>query len=113
MSAELVREQTLVSVHRAAHILRHGYAGTLGDMLNQEGQAMAAAGCREPSLEPDDLDYTRRVVGPLRDARDRQTVIACLFGDGTARRLGYRPHGLSARAGLALALADARDRIAS
>lgn len=36
------------------------------------------------------------------------TVMACVFGDAAARALGYPPEGLSERAGLALALSDAR-----
>src|SRR5204863_406485 len=65
-------------------------------------------GCTTPALDPDDLEYTRAVIAPHLDARDRATVIACLFGDPAAAALGYAPQGLSPRAGLALALHDAR-----
>lgn len=68
---------------------------------------MALAGCREPSLEPDDLEYSREVIAPFLDAEDMRTMIECLFGDAAGRTLGFTPRGLSHRAGLALALADA------
>jgi hypothetical protein len=103
-----VRQEVLAAVHRAAHIQRHGAAKTLRRMLDQEGEAMALAGCVEPELEADDLLYTRKVLEPLLDASDCATVMACLFGDDAANALGYRPHGLSHRAGLALALHQAR-----
>jgi len=86
----------------------HRLPATLGEMLAQEGHAMARAGCSGPSLEADDLAYTRSVIGPHLGAKDRATVIACLFGDPAAHALGYPPHGLSDRAGLALALHQAR-----
>jgi hypothetical protein len=104
-----VREAAM-AVHRAAHIERHGYARTLREMLAQEGQASAKAGCIAPALDAEDLEYTRGVLGPLLDASDRATVVAGLFGDAAARELGYPPLGLSPRAGFALALADARSR---
>jgi uncharacterized protein YjaZ len=77
-------------------------------MLTQEGSVMALAGCTTPTLDPDDLEYTREVIETHRGAKDRATVMACLFGDAAARALGYPPQGLSERAGLALALHDAR-----
>jgi hypothetical protein len=100
--------QAAMAVHRAAYIERHGYAQTLGQMLAQEGFASARAGVTTPELDEDDLAYTRGVVTPLVGATDRPTLIAGLFGDEAARELGYQPLGLSARAGLALALHDAR-----
>jgi hypothetical protein len=68
------------------------------------------AGCTTPSLDPDDLEYTRDVIAAHRGAQDRATIMACLFGDAAARALGYSPQGLSERAGLALALHDGRER---
>jgi len=106
-----VRDEVLTAVYRAAYIQRHGLAKSLGTMLAQEGQAMAMAGCLEPALDADDLAYTRDVIEPLLDATDRATLIACLFGDGAATALGYRPQGLSARAGFALALHQARSAV--
>ena len=107
-----VIEEVGTVVHRVAYVDEHGPAVTLGQMLAQEGRAMTLAGCGAPRLEADDLDYTRQVVEPLRDATDRATIMACLFGDEAATSLGYRPHGLTERAGLALALHDARAALA-
>jgi hypothetical protein len=104
----MVREEVLTSIHRAAYIQRHGLAKSLAGMLRQEGTAMAAAGSVEPALESDDLTYTRTIVEPLLEASDRATQMACLFGDAAANALGYRAQGLSHRAGLALALSQAR-----
>jgi hypothetical protein len=106
--AAVAAREAVMAVHRTAYVERHGYATTLGQMLSQEGFAAAMAGSTEPSLEPDDLEYSRAVIAPLVDARDRATIVACLFGDRAARDLGYPPQGLSPRAGFAVALADAQ-----
>jgi hypothetical protein len=107
----VVREETATAIHRMAHIRRRGAATTLGEMLDQEGTAMAVAACSGPTIDAEDLTYTREVIAPFLGATDRATVIACLFGDDAARTLGYRAHGLSSRAGLALALHDGRARL--
>jgi len=99
-----VREEVAASIHRAAYIRRHGIATNLGTMIEQEGTAMARAGCRHPEIEEDDLRYTEHVIEPLFRATDRPTIMAGLFGDEGAKALGYPPLGLSHRAGLALAL---------
>ena len=103
-----VREAVLTSIYRAEYLQKHSIPKTLGEMLTQEGYAMARAGCTSPSLEGDDIAYTRSVIAPHLHATDRATVIACIFGDAAAIALGYPPHGLSDRAGLALALDDAQ-----
>ncbi len=69
---------------------------------------MALAGCSEPTLDAEDIAYTREVLIPYLDAEDMRTCIECLFGDAAARTLGFTPRGLSPWAGLALALHDAR-----
>jgi hypothetical protein len=107
-SAASVREAVLTTIHRAEYLQTHNPPATLREMLDQEGYAMARAGCTTPSLEADDLAYTRSVLAPHLDAHDRATVIPCLFGDAAANALGYPLQGLSERAGLALALHDAR-----
>ena len=109
-SETAVRHEVSTCIHRLAHIRRRGPATTIAAMLEQEGEAMAAAGCDEPGLDADDLAYTRQVIGPYLAASDRATVVACLYGDEAARKLGYRPLGFSPRAGLALALDTARRR---
>ena len=103
-----VREAILMAAHRVAYVHRHGPARTLRDMLAQEGQVMALAGCTGPVLDADDLAYTRQVLTPYRDAADMRTCIECLFGDAAGRTLGFTPRGLSLWGGLALALHDAR-----
>ncbi|MGE0128855.1 MAG: hypothetical protein AB7U82_12315 [Blastocatellales bacterium] len=109
-SEQAVREETLTAVYRAAFIEQHGFARTLGEMMAQEGYAMAMAGCI-PSLDADEIDYTREVIRPHLETKDLPTQMACLFGDEAAYALGYAQMGLSARAGFALACADARLRL--
>ena len=103
-----VREAILTSAHRFAYTHRHGFARTLHEMLAQEGQVMAAAGCSGPTLDAEDIEYTREVLVPYLDADDMRTCIECMFGDAPARTLGFTPCGLSPWAGLALVLHDAR-----
>lgn len=107
-SAEAVREAALVPLYRAAHVHRHGPARTLCDFMNQEGYAMAAAGCTGPTLDAEDLDYTRQLLEPRMGDSLPRTVMECLYGDPAGRTLGFTPRGLSHRAGLALALHQGR-----
>jgi len=103
-----VREAVLAAAYRTAYLQRHGPARTLRDMLAQEGHVMALAGCAGPVLDSDDIEYTREVLVPYLDADDKRTAIECLFADAAGRTLGCTPRGLSPRAGLGLALHDAR-----
>jgi len=107
-SERAVREAVLTAAYRVAYQHRDGPARTLRDMLAQEGQVMARAGCSGPTLDAEDIAYTREVLIPYLDAGDMRTCIECLFGDAAARTLGFTPRGLSPWAGLALALHDAR-----
>jgi hypothetical protein len=107
-SVRAVREAILTAAHRVAYMHQHGLARTLREMLTQEGQVMALAGCSGPTLDAEDLAYTRAVLMPYLDADEMRTCIECLFGDAAARTLGFTPRGLSPWAGLALALHDAR-----
>jgi len=109
-SERAVREAILTAAHRVAYMHHHGPARTLREMLAQEGQVMALAGCSGPTLEAEDIAYTREVLIPHLGAEDTRTCIECLFGDAAARTLGFTPRGLSPWAGLALALHDARLR---
>ncbi len=101
---EQIREEVQLCLFRAAHIQQHGYARTLGEMLAQESYAMRMAGSTTPTLDPDDLAYTREVLTSYLDKTDQPTLIAALYGDAAAHQLGYPSLGLSPRAGLALAL---------
>jgi hypothetical protein len=107
-SERAVREAILMAAHRAAYMHQHGLARNLREMLAQEGQVMALAGCSGPTLKADDIAYTREVLTSYLDAEDTRTCIECLFGDAAAHTLRFTPRGLSPWAGLALALHDAR-----
>lgn len=106
-SARAVREAVLTVAHRRAYVHRHGPARTLRDMMAQEGHVMAAAGCETPTLDAEDIEYSREVLSAYVDAEDRRTCMECLFGDEPGRTLGLTPRGLSPWAGLAVALHDA------
>jgi hypothetical protein len=106
-TARLVREQVLSALYRVAYIQEYGRANTLRELMRQEGTVMARAGCTTPSLEPEDLEYTRAVLEPFLDTTDMRTGVECLYGDAAGRTLGFTPRGLSDRAGLSLALHDA------
>jgi hypothetical protein len=110
-SQRAVREAILTAVYRVAYMLRHGLPRSLRDMLTQEGEVMARAGCTGPTLDEEDIAYTREVLIPFLDADDMRTCIECLFGDEPGRTLGFTPMGLSPWAGLALALHDGRARL--
>jgi hypothetical protein len=113
-SERAVRESVLTAVHRLAYVQRRGSGPrTIRDMLAQEGQVMATAGCTGPVLDEEDVAYTREVLIPYLDADDKRTAIECLFGDDAGRTLGFTPRGLSPWAGLALALHDARVGLAA
>ncbi|MBM4067759.1 MAG: hypothetical protein FJ271_02265 [Planctomycetes bacterium] len=112
-SARLVRDAILTMVHRLAYVHGHGPARTLLEMLAQEGQVMARAGCVQPTLDADDIAYTREVLTPYLDTDDKRTCMECLFGDEAARTLGFTPRGLSPWAGLALALHDGKANVAT
>jgi hypothetical protein len=107
-SADGVRQAVLTAIYRIGYIVEHGPARTLRERMEQEGHAMAMAGCAMPALDPDDLEYTRAVLAEHLDATDMRTTIECLWGDAAGKTLGLTPRGLSDGAGLALALHDAR-----
>lgn len=98
------------AAHRAAHATRHGAARTLREKLAQEAAVLAASDAPGPALDPDDLVYTRQVLGPLLDTDDPPTAVTALFGDAAGATLGFRPLGLSPNAGLAAARAAAFTR---
>lgn len=105
-SREDVRVEVAAVLWRAAWLGRHGAPRTLGEMLEQEGAVMKAAG-RAQTLDIAALERTATVLTPLLEREDRPTVIAALFGDEAALRLGYPALGLVRDAGLAWALAKA------
>jgi hypothetical protein len=100
-----VKQNVLAYIFRTLYVLEQGKAGTLQDVLKQEGLTQKFAGFKQ-WLEPDDLDYSREVIAPHLDTKHYPTQFACLFGDEAAKAVGYSAMGLSARAGFAVALAD-------
>ena len=105
-----VAASVLACIHRKAYAQRHGYPENLGEILAQEKAVMAAIperGAMGTALDAEEAAYTREVLRSLSDATDAPTLIAALFGDEAARQLGHEPLGLSARAGLRLALTAA------
>jgi hypothetical protein len=106
---QAVREAIQTSVFRMAYLNRHGFPRTLRQKMEQEGAVMAMAGCQMPKLAEEEIEYTRQVLAPFMESRDKRTTIECLFGDAAGKSLGFTPRGLSPWAGLALALHDARE----
>jgi len=107
-SADAIRDEVQTTIFRTAYIAHHGLPRTLRDMLVQEGWVMARAGCTRPVLDEAGIAATRVILEPHLDATDMRTAIECLFGDAAAPSLGFTARGLPERAGLALALHDAR-----
>jgi hypothetical protein len=101
----LVRQSVLSGIYRTLYLDRHGAPKTLRPMMVQEGQTGAFAGIAPP-LDADDLAYSREVLQPYLDSDHYPTCMAALLGDEAARTLGYQPLGLSAYAGIAVAIAD-------
>jgi hypothetical protein len=108
VSERKVREEVLAGIYGQLDLQRHGAPQTLRQMMDLQGRALAFAGVTGPTLDAEELAYTHEVIGPHRETDDFPTAFACLFGDAAARRVGYTPLGLSPRAGVALALAEAR-----
>lgn len=111
VSRERVRQEVLSSVYRDLFLMRHGEPRTLGQLMALEGMALAFGDASGPTLDEEELDYTREIIGPYLDApvfEEFPTVFTCMYGDQAARKAGYAPLGLSPRAGCALALAQAR-----
>ena len=106
-----VRADVLAEVYRFRALTTFGPPANLRGMMVLHGLAQTFAGAIAPCLDSDELEYTWQVIAPFLDADaqgDFPTIVACLQGDDAARIAGYSPLGLSARAGLALALSRAR-----
>lgn len=104
-AAARVRQSVLSGIYRSLYLDRHGAPKTLQQMMVQEGQTGVFAGIT-PQLDVDDLTYSREVLQPYRASDHYPTCIAAMLGDKAARTLGYQPLGLSAYAGIAVAIAD-------
>ena len=104
-SPAMVRQNVLSSILRTLYLDRHGAPKSLRQMMQQEGEVGIFAGI-PPQIDADDLAYSREVLQPYLDSEHYPTSIAALFGDEAARAIGYPPLGLSAYAGIAVAIAD-------
>lgn len=89
----------------ADELVARAVAGAESNLSNVEGRFKVALVIAD---DDDELEYAREVIAPNLDSKDYPIIITSLFGDVAAASLGYAPLGLSERAGLALALRDAR-----
>ena len=91
----------------AMHDVAAGEELTL-DYGAQEEAVMVRAGCEGPTLDAEDIEYSREVVRLFRCATDMRTAVDCKYGDNAGATLEFTLRGLSDRAGLALVLHDSR-----
>lgn len=98
-----VRGQVMMSLYRVQHVQIYGNASTLAQMLFQEGMAGRYAQW-STTLDEEELAYSRAVIDDYLSSSDYSVLIPALYGDQTARELGYTPLGLSAQAGLEVAI---------
>ena len=103
-SVRTVQDAVRTAIHRTAYFLRHGEARTLREFMALEGRTLTSAGCVFPMLDPDDIEYSQRILEPFLDESDPRTIMECLYGDACCETLGFTKRGLSARAGLAVGL---------
>ena len=103
-SKRSAREAILTAIYRMAYVQQHGLARTLRSMLAQEGHVMAAAGCTSPTLDADDIAYTREVLLPFLDADDMRTAHPVLIRGQRRPYTGLLAPGVEflCRSGLAL-----------
>ena len=102
-----VREAVLTAIYRTAlHAAARGPDEPAGH-ADPGGPGDGPGRLPGPTLDAEDIEYTREVLDPDLDATDKRTIMECLFGDGPGSTLGFSPRGLSPWAGLAVALHDA------
>jgi len=109
-TAEALRQTLLRVAYRLAHMHVYGLPKTVQHVMRQEGRALRFAGA-PLTFAPDEMEYSRHVLAPHREAADMPSMMAALFGDEAAHAFGYPPLGLSPRAGLEVALAEALTEI--
>ncbi len=105
-SSDTSYRDTLIYLYRLAYVFEHGQAKTLGQMMQQEGYALFGTNTKQ-WLNQDDLEYSREVIAPYLESREKPIQVACLYGDEAAKSVGYQALGLSHRAGFAVALEEA------
>jgi len=105
-SRESIRREVLTMMYRIAYWHTRGRPKTLGEVMGQDGLAMRFADV-PLTLSAEEIEYSQHVLAPHRASSETAILMAALFGDGAAREFGYEPLGLSPRAGLEVALAEA------
>ena len=105
---ETVRQEIFATLYRTLYLRRHGAPRTLRQRMTQESLTAAFAGQIQPGLDDADLAYSREIIALYLDGTDLPIIFACLYGDASAKAVGYTPLGLSPRAGYAVARDDAR-----
>lgn len=112
-TAITVRAETLSTIYRSAHALRHGVPTTLRQMMVQEGQTARFAGIQPPDWSSGQIAAIRQIIEPHLEATETPVTFACLYGDDAAREVGYPALGLPPSAGLGLAIREAYARDAA
>jgi hypothetical protein len=87
---------------RLARFVAGGPPGTLAAAAEQEGEALAAAGATG-RLDP----TAAEVLEVLGDDPTLSTMVAFLYGDATAKAMGFTPLGLGNQVGQDHAIAVA------
>lgn len=106
-SPTLAPSAAVTAVYRAAYIMQHGYADTLGEMIAQEGFAHFQAN-QSQMLDEEELEYTLEILTPHLNSDAYDIKVSGFFGDSAAKALGYEPLGISDRAGMWLGLWQAQ-----
>jgi len=89
------------TVYRGAWIAAHGHAATLGDLIHQEGWVAKKLGLAQ-QLEEEELTFTHKILKPYWNSEDEPVLLAGIFGDEAATKLGHPPLGLRSNAGIEL-----------
>ena len=106
-----VRREAAAEAIRTAWTMFHGMADTAGKVLAREGFAYAPS--INAAAPPADVNDTSvpDALAILGDTANLGEIVALLYGDDSARQLGYSPLGLRDRAGFRWAAAHAMSQI--
>lgn len=105
---DLLRRRTRAAIFRIGHQRLHGLPASLPQMLVQEGRTLHFAG-HTPSTTSDEQDAARTVIADLTrrgGAAPSEAVVALLYGDAAAARLGHPPLGVAPGAAWDVAVQD-------
>ena len=101
---ESVRFAGIVATRRLLHVLKHGAAKNLGELMGQEGAIRLGMEGIFPKYTQADLLVYREFLQPLAQSEDMPTILSCLYGDTAGESLGFAPMGLPPMAGLSVAV---------